>query len=173
MIKIETKIVLFLAGQPHREFYGEEIANRVKCSKASASGILARLAEKKIILKKLRGRMKFYQINTADINVKKMKIDLALKETAALAAKLKKHSQRLILFGSASRGEQTVESDIDLFIATNRKDEVSKILADYKNKKIKAIVKTPSEWAETEIKEPELYYEIKNGITLYNYVPRI
>ncbi len=173
MMNIEEKIVFFLAGQPQSEFYGEEIARKVKCSKAMASGVLKKLFKDGIILKKSRGRMNFYRINAADIDVKKMKIDRALEKVEPLALKLKKYSLEIILFGSSSRGEQTADSDIDLFIASRQKEKVLKIIRAVKNKKIKAIVKTPGEFAELEVKEPEFYYEIKNGITLYSYVPRI
>ena len=39
--------------------------------------------------------------------------------------------------------------------------------------RLKAIIKTSNEWSEMEISEPEFYQEIKNGIILYDYVPRI
>ncbi|OIO51658.1 MAG: hypothetical protein AUJ11_01590 [Parcubacteria group bacterium CG1_02_44_65] len=39
--------------------------------------------------------------------------------------------------------------------------------------RLKAIIKTPGEWSELEIAEPEFYREIKSGIILYEYVPRI
>ena len=38
---------------------------------------------------------------------------------------------------------------------------------------IKAVLKTPNQWSETEVADPEFYHEVKNGITLFEYVSRI
>lgn len=174
MTKLEQKIIKLLSYYPEREFYGQEIAEKAKCSKASVSGILKMLSKKKIVFKKVRGHMKFYQINQGNLAVKKFKINLVLGELASFLLKLRKISQKIILFGSASRGEQTADSDIDLFILSNDKDETRRIIKTASgNLRIKAVIKTQNEWSEMEIQEPEFYQEIKNGIILYDYVPRI
>ena len=174
MTKLEQKIIKLLADYPEKEFYGQEIAKKIKCSKASVSGILKLLASKGIILKKVKGHMKFYQINQKSPQIKKFKINLALGKLNPLLPKLRKFSQRIILFGSASRGEQSFDSDIDLFILTDNKSEIQAVLKKISKKLcLKPIVKSLGEWSEMEIKEPEFYREVKSGITLYDYVPRI
>lgn len=174
MTKLEQKIIKLLSHYPEKEFYAEEIVKRLKFSKASASSLLKSLSQKQIISKKIKGHMKFYQVNQKSPQIKKFKINLALEKLNSLLPKLRKFSQKIILFGSASRGEQTFTSDIDLFILSDNK---LKIKAALKNKikrlRLKTIVKTSSEWSEMEIKEPEFYREVKNGITLYENVPRI
>lgn len=174
MTKLEQKIIKLLSDYPEQEFYSQEIARKVNCSKASASGILKSLHNKKLIFKKAKGHMKFYQIDQKNSEITKFKIITAIERLDPLLPKLKKFSQKIILFGSASRGEQTFGSDIDLFILSNNKNGVRSFLKKINpGLFIKAIIKTPGEWAEMEVKEPEFYQEIKNGITLYNYVPRI
>ncbi len=174
MSRVEQRIIKLLADYPEKEFYSQEIAKKVRCSKASASNILRLLSAKKMIFRKVKGYMKFYQINAQNAEVKKFRINLVLEEINPLLPKLKKLSQRIILFGSASRGEQTSGSDIDLFILSTDKNKISKLLKKIKRRlPIKAIIETPSDWSEMEVKEPEFYQEVMNGITLYNYVPRI
>ncbi len=174
MAKNKQKIITLLADYPEREFYAQEIARKTGCRKASASNILRSLADKKVIFKETKGHMKFYRINQGSPEVKRARIDLALEKISRILPRLKKYSLKIILFGSASRGEQTAGSDIDLFILSKDKNGTQKIIrsANY-NLQIRAIVKTPGEWAEMETQEPEFYREIKNGIKLYNYVPRI
>jgi predicted nucleotidyltransferase len=174
MTKLEEKIIRLLADYPEREFYSQEIANKVKGSKASASGLLKVLVQQRVVSKRIKGRMKFYQINSKSPELKRLRINLALERVSLLLPKLKKLSQKIILFGSASRGEQTSNSDIDLFILSRNKDEVRESLNKMSaGSRLKAIIKTPGEWSELEITEPEFYQEIRNGITLYDYVPRI
>lgn len=118
--------------------------------------------------------MKFYQINSKSPELKRLRINSAMEKLNPLLPGLEKLSQKIILFGSASRGEQTSSSDIDLFILSRDKNKIreslKKISADMR---LKAIIKTPGEWSELEITEPEFYQEIKNGIILYDYVSRI
>jgi len=174
MTKLEQKIIELLADYPEKEFYAEELAKKLKFSKASASGLLKRLSNKKSITKMIKGNMKFYQINQGSPEVKKFRINLALGKIDSLLPKLIKFSQKIILFGSASRGEQTSGSDIDLFILTDKKDQAGLAVKKAGRRlPIKPILKTPGEWSELEIKEPEFYHEVKNGITLYSHVPRI
>lgn len=172
MTKLEQKIVKLLADYPEREFYGQEIADKIKASKAAASGLLKFLSGRGIIMKKVKGRMGFYQISRNSPELKKFRINSALEKINPLLPKLKKHSQKIILFGSASRGEQTLGSDLDLFILSADKKKVKAAL-EKTGLRIQPIIKTPGEWSELEITEPEFYREIKNGITLYDYVPRI
>lgn len=174
MAGVEKKIIQFLSDYPERDFYSQEIANKIKCSKASASNILKSLSEKKMIFKKTKGHMRFYQINPKNPNVKKFKISAILERINPILPRLEKVSKKIILFGSGSRGEQTFNSDIDLFILASDKKETYATLKKLNYAlNIKAIAKTFSEWSEMENQEPELYQEIKNGITLYDYVPRI
>lgn len=174
MTKLEKKIIRLLADYPEQEFYSQEIADRVKGSKASASGLLRVLSRQGVVFKKVKGRMKFYQINSKSPELKKLRINLAMEKLNPLLSRLEKLSQKIILFGSASRGEQTSGSDLDLFVLSRDKDKIRVALKKTNaGSRLKAIIKTPGEWSELEITEPEFYQEIKNGIILYDYVPRI
>ncbi len=174
MMTIKQKIIKLLGDYPEREFYAQEIAKKVGCSKASASGILKSLAAESVIFKNVKGHMKFYRINLENIEVKKNKINFALERLRVVLPELKKVSQKIILFGSVSRGEQSFDSDIDLLVLTSNKEEVRKVLKQVAPRiKIQAIIKTPAEWSEMEIKEPEFYHEVKSGITLHDYVSRV
>ena len=174
MTKLEKKIIMLLADYPEKEFYSQEIADRVKGSKASASGLLKVLSRRGVVFKKVKGRMKFYQINSKSPELKRLRINFSLEKINLFLPKLKKLSQKIILFGSASRGEQTSGSDIDLFILSRDKDKIRAALKKISaGSRLKAIIKTPGEWSEMEITEPKFYQEIKNGIILYDYVPRI
>jgi predicted nucleotidyltransferase len=174
MTKVEKKIIEFLSAYPHKEFYGQEIVKKVKCSKASVSTLLKAMSKVGIVLCKQRGHMKFYQINPRSADVKKFKINSAIEELKPILPKLSKLSQKIILFGSASRGEQSYNSDLDLVVLSNEKNKIKKIIKSANSIwPLKAIIKTQSEWSEVEIKDPEFYREVKSGIILFEYVPRI
>lgn len=174
MTKLERKIIKLLADFPEREFYSQEIAGKTDCSKASASSILKRLANKGLVFKNVKGHMKFYQINVKNPEFKKFRINSVLEKINPLLPKLRGVSEKIILFGSGSRGEQTFGSDVDLLVLGSDKNKIRVALKKINSKlRINAIVKTPSEWSEMEVTEPEFFNEVKSGIILHENVSRI
>ena len=166
--KTEEKIITLLSNYPNREFFCRQIASKLRISAGGVSENLRRLAKGKLIKGCKRGNMKFYQIAEDNTVVKQYKMNLTLKRINLLVNKLKRKSLEIILFGSTSRGEQTANSDIDLFVLTNHREEIKNILHSTKNKLlIKTVIKTPNEWSELEIKEPEFYREVQKGIKLF------
>jgi predicted nucleotidyltransferase len=75
---------------------------------------------------------------------------------------------KIILYGSASRGENTKESDIDLFMVTNSPEQIRKIVeGNTVGKKIQLTLKTPLKYIEMEKTEPTFYREVERGIVLW------
>lgn len=162
------KIMLFLGNYPERNFFSKEIAEKLNISLGGTHNALKYLAKEKIIEQEQKGNMKFYCINEKNPLVKQFKITAVIEELSSLTKKIKDDSIDIILFGSASRGEQTADSDIDLFILTHNPEVIKLKIVKIKNKLIiNPIVKTPNQWGELEIKEPEFYNEVKQGIKLF------
>ena len=121
-----------------------------------------------MIFREQKGNMKFFQINLHNSIIKQLRTTSTIEKLAKITKRLEKDSKEIILFGSASRGEQSAESDFDLFVLTNNPKEAREIIKRERKKlPVSAIVKTPNEWGETEIKELEFYLEVKKGIKLY------
>lgn len=171
MIKLTKncqKIIIFLGDYPERKFFGKEIAKRLAISLGGAHNALKYLTKEKIVREEQKGNMKFYQINEENPLVRQIKATAVIKKLLPLVNQLKKLAKEIILFGSASRGEQTFASDIDLFILTHQPEEIKKEIAGYKRKMLlKPVILTPNQWSELEVKEPEFYREVKQGIKLF------
>lgn len=162
------KIINLLADYPNQSFFTKEIAKKLKISMGGAHNSLKELTKEKIIYMEQKGNMKFFQINFHNSLVKQLRASFAVETLSKIISKTEKDSKEIILFGSASRGEQSIESDLDLFVLTNNSQRIKEIIKKEQGKlPIKAIVKTPNEWGEMEIKEPEFYLEVKKGIKLY------
>ena len=154
---------------PERKFFSKEIAEKLRISLGGAHNALKYLEGEKMVKVEPRGNMKFYQINDENPLVKQIKLTEAVKRLMPLINKLKSNSKKIILFGSASRGEQTAGSDIDLFVLTHNPETIKRNIAELKGKMpINSVIKTPNRWGELEIKEPEFYREVKQGIQLSN-----
>jgi len=168
MTENNEKIINLLADYPNQQFFTKEIFDKTKISLGGAHNSLKDLEKEKMIFMEQRGNMKFFQINLHSPLVRQMRMALAVNKLSEVVEKIKKQSKEIILFGSVSRGEQSVESDFDLFVLTNNCKEVKEIIKKERKKLlINPIIKTPNEWGEIEIKEPEFYLEVKKGIKLY------
>jgi predicted nucleotidyltransferase len=164
------KIIIFLGDYPERKFFGKEIAEKLNISLGGTHNALKYLVKEKIIDTEQRGNMKFYQIDDENPLVKQLKITLIIEKLLPLVDKIKQGCKEIVLFGSAARGEQTENSDVDLFILTHNPEDIKKGIVKYKEKiVISPVIKTPNQWGEMEIKEPEFYNEVKQGIKLFNY----
>lgn len=164
-----AKIILFLGDYPENNFFSKEIAEKLNISLGGAHNALKYLSKEKIIEQEQKGNMKFYRINEDNPLVKQFKIAAIVQELSLLVKKIKDNCISIILFGSASRGEQTVNSDVDLFVLTHHPEIVKTKIVGIKNKLIiNPIIKTPNEWSELEIKESEFYKEVKQGIKLFD-----
>lgn len=162
------KIILFLGDYPEKEFFSKEIAEKLDISLGGTHNALKYLVKEKIIEQEQKGNMKFYSVNEKNPLVKQCKTTANIEKLSLLIKKIKDDCINIVLFGSASRGEQTANSDIDLFILTHDPEAIKSKIAKIKNKLIiQPIIKTPNQWSELEIKEPEFYNEVKQGIKLF------
>jgi len=170
MIKLTEnckKIIIFLGNYPEKQFFSKEIADKLNISLGGTHNSLKYLAKENIIQQEQRGNMKFYRVNQENPLVKQLKITLAVSQLSPLVDKIKNDCLSIILFGSASRGEQTADSDIDLFIVAHNPEAVKEKFVKLKKKlAINPIIKTPNQRGELEVKEPEFYEEVKQGIEL-------
>jgi len=166
--KNHQKIIIFLGGYPERRFFSKEIAGKLGISLGGAHNALKYLLKEKIVEAEQKGNMWFYQINDENPLVKQLKTAAAIGKLLPLIDKIKNVCEEIILFGSASRGEQTITSDIDLFILAHNPEEVKNDISRYQKKiAVKAVIKTPNQWGEMEVREPEFYKEVKRGIRLF------
>lgn len=168
LTKNHQKIIIFLGDYPEREFFSKEIAEKLDISLGGTHNALKYLTKEKIVDMEQRGNMKFYRINYENPLVKQLKTTAVIEKLFPLIKKIKQNCEEIILFGSASRGEQTRNSDIDLFILTHTPEVLKKdIVKEQKKMPVKPVIKTPNQWSELEIKEPEFYKEVKQGIKLF------
>jgi predicted nucleotidyltransferase len=162
-------ILIFLARNPDKQFYIREIAKIMDKSVGGTHKTLKSLKEMDFIKENKSGKNIYYQINQMDPSVKNFKIFMTINELKTLVDKLKEISEKIILFGSCSTGEDTYESDIDLLVLTNEKEKVNKKIINKKlNRKIQAIIVNTVDLMKIKEKDKGFYHEINKGITLWN-----
>jgi len=173
---INQKVLSLLTKFSDQEFYEREVARKLGISYGSANRALNKLFSTGAVTRRREGKMYFYSIDSSTavvIEFKKM-VNLLLVEP--LVEELKEMSSRIVLYGSCALGTDTSESDLDLFVVSNIKEDVANIISDFKfpmgyeNIYIQAVIKTPVELLEGRESERMFMEEVDQGIVLWERV---
>jgi predicted nucleotidyltransferase len=163
------KVLDFFLRHPGEEFLEREISAAVKISKSGTNYALRALADAGLIDRREKGKVFFCALNHKGPVVKQAKVLQAIMALNGLIEGLRNMASKVILFGSASRGEDIAESDIDLFIVTNNSPEsINKICRAVRmDRKLQLVIRTETGYAELQQKDPFFYAQIEKGIVLW------
>jgi predicted nucleotidyltransferase len=162
------RVLSFLAENTGSDFTAGELLKHVSVSKSGLYLALDELQNLHIINKLQRGKFILYSAKYDDSFIKQFKVLQNITALRPLLTKLEPLSIKIALFGSASRGEDHRESDIDLFILTTTTALIKKTISAKKlSRKIQAIIKTPAEFADLKESDRVFFHEIENGILLW------
>jgi len=162
------KVLSYLCENPGREFLSSEIQEAVSISRAGAYLAFGELTRQNLVSKTKKGKLFLYSIIYDDSVIKQFKVLKNILLLRPLISKLNPLSKKIVLYGSASRGENDSTSDIDLFILSQEPEAVKKVISTMKTRqKIQGVIKTPSEFTDFKEKEKTYYAEVDRGITLW------
>jgi len=117
------------------------------------------------------GRTKLYSLGSSNPIINIFKILNGLLILEPLTQALKANSIRIILYGSYSTGTFASESDCDLFIISEEKEQIIGHIDRFTRKTdldIRPIIKSLVEWIKLEKEDPEFVNELNHGITLWD-----
>ncbi len=162
------RVLGYLADHPGQEFLSSEIQQGTMLSRAGAYLALQDLVGRGLAIRKEKGRFHLYAVDHANPLVKQFKVLKNIAGLEPLLLRLRPQTIKIVLFGSAGRGEDTFSSDIDLFILSRDPETAAEILASFhSDRRIQPIVITPAEWSDLEKNEKTFYGEINRGIILW------
>jgi len=156
----------FLADNPYEEFYEAEIKRATELSVGGVNKALKDLTEAGLIIKKEKGKLRLYKFNIDNPLSRQYKVLLNLRRIWPFVFNnLIQKAEKIVLFGSAARGENLPESDIDLFMISRAQREVREIIDKSQwAEKIQLIIVSPAEVIDLDQK---LHSEIDKGILLW------
>jgi len=162
------QILIFLARHPEQEFYVREIAQSINKSVGGTHKTLKSLRTLNFVIEKKSGKNIYYKVNTTNPSVKNFKIFMTTTELNQLINDLKDISEKIILFGSGSVGDDTASSDIDLFILSHDPEKVKTYLKKKRlGRTIQAVVVNATNLMKLKEHDKAFYQEINKGITLW------
>ncbi len=168
--KVTLKILSTISRIPEGFFYEREVARLAGVSMGMTHQTLKLLYKMDVLTKVKKGKINLYKINFHHPLVKRFKIFENILGLSDMVLEMKPFCKRIILFGSRAEGTDNFESDIDLFIISNNKDEVVKIVrnslpADIIN--INPLIVSFEEYISLRTRNKVLIEEIDKGIVLY------
>lgn len=166
--KTNQQVLNFLCKYPNDSFYSNQIAQKLCLSKGGVSQALRFLNKEKLLKTKNKGTMIFYQIDLSSPIVRQSKVFNTVIALKPLIDEIKQYASKAVLFGSCAEGTDSNESDIDILVISNHKQDIENIISKLKTKrKIQLILKSPQEYITLEKKEPVFFYEIEKGKVLW------
>ena len=173
---INQKVLSLLVKFSDQEFYEREVARKLGISTGSANRALNELFSSGVVWRRQEGKMYFYSIDSSDAVLTEFKKMVNLMLVEPLVEELKKMSSRTTLYGSCALGTDNSESDLDLFIVSNSKEDVSNVISGFtfprgfENIHIQSVIRTPVELLEGGESERTFMEEVERGIVLWEKV---
>lgn len=167
--KTPLKICSFLSRHPGQIFSAQEISKQTKSSKGATNQTLRLLLELDILSREQKGNLFLYRLNLDSFILKQFKIFENLLNLKELIKKIQPYCSQIILFGSCADGSNSQESDVDLFIKSEYKNRVRKLITQYDTGyfKIRPIVQDSLEIISIQKKDKAFFEQVKKGITLW------
>src|SRR3990167_2816682 len=166
---VEQRILSLFVANPDKSFYSREVSKKIKTSLGSTSNALRLLEKNRILISEKKGRTSLYTLKLPNEYLERFKALNTLLTLEPLVEKLKNISRRIILYGSYAAGAFTSDSDLDLFVISERREEALKAIANFKANiaEIKPVIKNQVEWMQLEKSEPEFFSEANQGTILW------
>lgn len=155
-----VKLLFFFLENPTTEFVQRELRNKLKLTKTTLIKWLSLLEKKELILKSQKFP-KTYVLNRKKGIVKQIKILNNILKLRQIKELSEKYDIEAYLYGSAARGEDVEDSDIDLLLIgkIKKEDIIQEInrLSEKTGKKIKIQIFSPIQWSEMAEKDKAFY----------------
>lgn len=166
-MQADKKIINFLLDRAGEKVYLSQIAVALKIAPSTAHQILNRYVKSGLVKSEKMGNLTLFEIKAGDPLIKQLKVTKTMELLGPLIEKLKPVSDQIVLFGSAGKGENTQESDLDLFILANKTGKIEEVINNYSKEKLKVMIKTYPEWVTMQKRNPYLYDQINQGRVLW------
>ncbi len=167
------KILSFLSEHPGTVFSANEVSKATKCSKGATNQSLRLLLDLDILSREKKGNLFLYRLNADNLVLRQFKIFENLLRLQRLVKEIQKYCYEIILFGSRADGSNTGKSDIDLFIRTEYKKIVRRIISKYETPDVRyqAILQDSLESVSLKKEDNIFHRQVKKGITLWKGKP--
>lgn len=167
------KVLSFLSAHTSDVFSAKEIQEQTKSSKGATHQALRLFLNLDILSREGKGNLFLYKTNPNNNILKQFKILETMLGIRKAIEEIQPYCYQIILYGSCSSGDNTQDSDIDLFIKTEYKNKVQKIINKYKDNdlRIQAVIQDPLEILSSKKTDKVFFEQVEKGIILWEGRP--
>jgi len=158
--------LVFLGRHYRNSYYVRELAKILSISTGAASGHLRALEESGLVTNEQKGRTLLFRASISHPIVREAKIFATLLELSPLITAGQSGIVRMILFGSCSVGEDSEESDIDLYLETTDRRAAKTLISRCEpgvSRNISSIIVSPYEAVQLRTRDRPLFERIQGG----------
>ena len=162
-------ILSYLSKNIYQENTVSNISKELNLSVGSVHTILKKFEQAGLVTGRTLGKNVIYELDKNNPILKPFRTFDNINGIFPIIEAIKPFSRKIILFGSCARGEDTVNSDIDLFIlADEKKEKINEIIDLAKaSRQINPVIVGTIEFMELEKNDKVFFEEIMKGIVLW------
>ena len=167
------KILSFISINPGKVFSAQEISKQAQSSRGATSQTLRLFLKLGILFREKKGNLFLYKFNAESYIAKQFKIFENLLLLYRLITQIQPYCYKIVLFGSCADGSNSIDSDLDLFIKSEHKDQVRKIINNYQDAvfRIQAVIQDPLEIVLAKNEDKAFFQQVRKGIILWEGKP--
>lgn len=163
-------ILSHISMQGDNEFLSAHVAKSLSISVGSAHAILRRFEEADLLSSRRIGHSLFYRTVRPHPFWSAFRVFDNLADVSPLVSRLAPISRKVVLFGSCSRGDDDMQSDIDLLVVTDSEgtkvaEEATRAPID--GRPVNAVVLDYHAYLDLQEKDPVFHAEIVKGLQLW------
>ena len=156
------KILGFFLENIKQEFSETEVRKRTKLARATVNKWLKVLSSYNLLIQKTKGKMKIYRANTEFVVTRQLKILFNLVKLVPYLQEIE--NVQIYLYGSAARGEDFEDSDIDLLVIGKPDKNIFDVIRKIETKigkRVKMSAYTELEWSSMARKDLAFYERVE------------
>jgi len=173
----QLKVLALFLDNPYTRFHLRETARKLKMDPMTVKRALDVLVKEGLVVFEKDFNRSVYQANMTDLTLRHIKIAyniylLRKRKTTEFLLEQMPPVTAIILFGSMAKGENDLDSDVDLLVISRNKNRPAEELSRMLGREVNLIVFTPAEWSRQASTNRAFYLDILlDGIPLYGNKP--
>lgn len=170
LYKRNPMLILSYLSKINGSSYGRKISEDLGINQGSVSVILKDFEATGLVKCENIGKTILYYVDKDNPIIKKFRLFENLLELNSLVDKIKEFSREIILFGSCAKGEDAINSDIDLFIVADKDNHqiIREMIGSYEiDREINPVLIDTLELMEMENYDKVFLNEVYSGIKLW------
>ena len=126
---VQERVLAYLLDSGGEELTESDVRAALELPRATAHVGLRALVEQGIVLERRIGRTALYWVDGDDALIRSLKIARSVRRTQIVISPVRETLELVVLYGSASKGDDRSGSDVDILVVTDDKDAVLDELA--------------------------------------------